>query len=117
MAVTGIGGFFFRARDPEALKHWYCTHLGLGCGDWGLWEQEAGKTVFSPFPADTDYFGADRQWMLNLRVAGLDELLERLRSAGIEVITKAEWDDPSIGRFARIHDPEGNPVELWEPPA
>jgi predicted enzyme related to lactoylglutathione lyase len=55
--------------------------------------------------------------MHNLRVAGLDELLERLRSAGIEVITKAEWDDPSIGRFARIHDPEGNPVELWEPPA
>jgi hypothetical protein len=54
MAVTGNRGYFFRARDPEALKQWYCTHLGLGCGDWGLWEQEAGKTVFSPFPADTD---------------------------------------------------------------
>lgn len=114
MPVTGIGGIFFRANDPDALKQWYCDQLGVGCGEWGLWEQQAGTTVFSPLKADTDYFAADRQWMINLRVDGLDELLERLRGAGIEVMTKAEWDEPSVGRFARIHDPEGNPIELWE---
>jgi predicted enzyme related to lactoylglutathione lyase len=117
MPVNGIGGLFFRARDPDALKQWYCAHLGVGCGEWGMWDQQAGTTVFSPFPNDTDYFPADRQWMINLRVEGLDELLAKLRDAGIEVITKPEWDDPSVGRFARIHDPESNPIELWEPPA
>ena len=116
MAVTGIGGLFFRSTDPEALKRWYCEHLGVGCGDWGLWEQQAGNTVFSPFKADTDYFPAEKQWMLNLRTDALDELLAKLRATGIEIITKPEWDDPSVGRFARIHDPEGNPIELWEPP-
>lgn len=117
MAITGIGGLFFRARDPDALRQWYGEHLGVGGGDWGMWEQQAGTTVFSPFKADTDYFPADRQWMLNLRVDGLDELLEKLRSAEIEVITNPDWDAPGVGRFARIHDPEGNPVELWEPDA
>ncbi|MEA3059182.1 MAG: hypothetical protein QOE50_594 [Sphingomonadales bacterium] len=117
MPVTGIGGLFFRARDPDGLKRWYCDHLGVGDGQWGMWEQQAGTTVFSPFPADTDYFPADRQMMLNLRVDGIDELLGKLRAAGVEVITKPEWDDPTTGRFARIHDPEGNPIELWEPPA
>jgi predicted enzyme related to lactoylglutathione lyase len=117
MPVSGIGGLFFRSRDPEALKRWYCEHLGVGCGDYGMWEQQAGTTVFSPFKADTDYFPADRQWMINLRVTDLDQLLVGLRGAGIEVITKDEWNDPSVGRFARIHDPEGNPIELWEPPA
>jgi predicted enzyme related to lactoylglutathione lyase len=117
MGVTGIGGIFFRANDPEALKRWYCDHLGVGCGDYGMWEQEAGTTVFSPFSADTDYFPKDRQSMINLRVEGLDALLESLRNSGIDVITKPEWNDPSVGNFARIHDPEGNPIELWEPPA
>ncbi len=117
MGVTGIGGIFFRARDPKALSQWYATHLGVGDGEWGLWQQCAGTTVFSPFAADTDYFATDRQWMLNLRVDGLDSLLDALREAGIEVTTNAEWDDPTTGRFARIHDPEGNPVELWEPPS
>jgi predicted enzyme related to lactoylglutathione lyase len=116
MAVTAIGGVFFRARDPKALQQWYSQHLGVG-GEWGQWEQQAGPTVFAPFAADTDYFPADRQWMLNFRVSGLDQLLSQLCEAGIEVITKDEWNDPSIGRFARIHDPEGNPVELWEPAA
>jgi predicted enzyme related to lactoylglutathione lyase len=115
MAVTGIGGLFFRAQDPKALSAWYATHLGVGDGKWGIWDQAAGTTVFSPFNADTDYFPADRQWMLNLRVDGLDALLDSLRAARIEVITKPEWDSPETGRFARIHDPEGNPVELWEP--
>jgi predicted enzyme related to lactoylglutathione lyase len=73
--------------------------------------------VFQPFKAETDYFPADKGHMINLRVTGLDGMLDELRAAGIEVITKPEWDDPSLGRFARIHDPEGNAVELWEQPA
>ena len=115
MGVNGIGGFFFRAKDPEALAKWYASHLGVGAGDYGVWQPQAGPSVFSPFKADTDYFAADKQWMLNLRVEGLDALLDSLRAAGIEVVTKDEWDVPGLGRFARIHDPEQNPIELWEP--
>ena len=115
MGVTGIGGIFFRAKDPKALSAWYAEHLGVGAGEWGLWHPEAGPSVFSPFKADTDYFPADKQWMLNLRVDGLDALMASLTAAGIEVLTNAEWDAPGVGRFARIHDPEGNPIELWEP--
>ena len=114
MPVTGIGGLFLRCKHPEAMKAWYAEHLGVG-GSWGMWEQQAGTTVFATFPADSDYFPTDRQYMLNLRVSGLDGMLDDLRAAGIEVITKDEWNDPSTGRFARIHDPEGNPIELWEP--
>lgn len=114
MGVTGIGGFFFRARDPEAMRDWYARHLGVGSAPHGEWRTEAGPSVFAPFPADTDYFPADRQWMLNLRVEDLDGLIAKLGAAEIEVITKPEWNMPGIGRFARIHDPEGNPIELWE---
>jgi hypothetical protein len=117
MAVEGIGGFFFRSSDPEALALWYRTHLGVGADDGPVWQQQAGPTVFAPFEADTDYFAADRSWMLNLRVSGLDQLLAGLRAAGIAIVTKPEWDTPETGRFARIHDPEGNAIELWEPPA
>lgn len=126
MGVVGIGGLFFRARDPDALGRWYRDHLGVGAGcaadgradaDPWTWATQAGPTVFAPFKADTDYFAADRQWMLNLRVTGLDALLARLREAGIAIETRSEWDDPATGRFARIHDPDGNPIELWEPPA
>ena len=117
MGVTGIGGFFFRANDTQALADWYATHLGVGGGEWGLWAQEAGQTLFSPFKQDTAYFAADKQWMLNFRVDGLDALVASLEAAGIEVITDPEWDVPGVGRFVRIHDPEGNAVELWEPAA
>ncbi len=72
--------------------------------------------VFEPFRADSDYFAADKQTMINLRVRDLDGLLASLRAAGIAVLTKPEWDS-EIGRFARIHDPEDNPIELWEPAA
>ena len=115
MGVTGIGGFFFRASDPDALRAWYVAHLGVGSEPYGSWDTQAGPSVFAPFAADTDYFPADRKWMLNLRVAALDDLCAGLRSAGIDVATNAEWDMPGVGRFARIHDPEGNPIELWEP--
>lgn len=117
--VSGIGGVFFRARNPEALNAWYRDTLGIVSGGGGPpWHQDAGYTVFAPFKADTDYFGnPDKQWMINFRVTDLDALLAHLRTKGIEVLTDPEWDVPEIGRFARIHDPEGNPIELWEPAA
>lgn len=117
MPITGIGGVFFRAQDPAKLSAWYREHLGLPIDKYGQWHQESGPTVFAPFAADTDYFPAGKGWMLNLRVQDLDAMLTPLREAGVEVITKAEWDTPETGRFARVHDPEGNAVELWEPPA
>jgi predicted enzyme related to lactoylglutathione lyase len=81
------------------------------------WKTVGGPMVFAPFKDSTDYFAADKAFMINFRVSELDVLLETLRAAGIEIITKPEWDDPAVGRFARIHDPEGNAIELWEPPA
>ena len=115
MPVTGIGGVFFRARDPDALTDWYRRHLGVTMVGCDLWVQQAGPTVFQPFKADTDYFPADRQWMMNFRVADLDGLVAALRAGGVEVTTNPAWDSPEVGRFARIHDPEGNPIELWAP--
>ena len=111
--AIGIGGVFFRSRDTAALAAWYETHLGVP----GFWQQQAGLTVFAPFKADTDYFPADRQWMINFRVDDLDALITSLQAAGIAVETRAEWDTPETGRFARIADPEGNQIELWQPPA
>jgi predicted enzyme related to lactoylglutathione lyase len=116
VAVTGIGGIFFRARDPKGLLAWYRTHLGIGLGDYGMWEPQAGTSLFVPFSHDTDHFPADKQWMLNLRVENLDAMIGRLRAAGIDVVTKAEWNSPETGEFARVHDPEGNAVELWQEP-
>jgi predicted enzyme related to lactoylglutathione lyase len=116
--VTGIGGLFFRARDPEALGRWYFNHLGitLAPGDYGQapWRQEAGPTVFAPFPQTTDYFGAPGQaWMVNFRVRDLAAIVAQLTAAGIAVAV--DPNDYPNGRFARVHDPEGNPIELWEP--
>ena len=126
MGVLGIGGVFFRAKDPNALNEWYRDQLNVGAGcnpdaagpvDQWSWTTIGGPTVFAPFKADTDYFPADKQYMLNLRVSGIEALLSALRLNGVTVETKAEWDSPDTGKFARIHDPEGNPIELWEPPA
>jgi len=115
--VTGIGGLFFRARDPRALARWYAEHLGITevpqSYDAPVWTQEAGPTVFAPFPADTDYFGrAEQQSMVNFRVDDLDGLVAALREAGIAVEVRPV--EPN-GRFARLNDPEGNSIELWEP--
>ena len=115
MPVTGIGGLFFRANDPEALSAWYKTHLGID-SDSGSWHQSAGPTVLAPFPKTTDYFPAEKQWMLNFRVSELAPLLEKLEAGGIAIARNPDWDNSDLGRFARIHDPEGNPIELWEPP-
>ena len=126
MPVLGIGGLFFRARDPDALSAWYRDHLGVGVGcaapgagepDEWMWRVEGGPVVFAPFKADTDYFAADKNFMLNLRVSGLDDLLGTLSAAGVEIIADPSWNSPETGQFARIHDPEGNAIELWEPPA
>ena len=113
--VTGIGGFFFRGDDPKALGEWYRDNLGIGSYP-NIWQQQAGPTVVQPFARDSDYFGrAEQQWMLNLRVRDLDGLIAKLKANNIAIETRDEWDSGGIGRFARIHDPEGNPIELWEP--
>jgi predicted enzyme related to lactoylglutathione lyase len=125
MPVLGMGGLFFRAQDPDALNGWYRDHLGVGAGcvadpdtpaDAWTWTTQGGPTIFAPFKADSDYFAADKAFMINFRVSDLDGLLAGLRAAGIAIITDPDWDDPDVGRFARIHDPEGNAIELWEPP-
>jgi predicted enzyme related to lactoylglutathione lyase len=117
--VTGIGGVFFKAKDPEALGRWYAEHLGIALEDFGgatfRWQGE-GTTVWSPFPANTEYFGrGDQQGMVNYRVADLDAMREQLRAAGAEVDDRVE--EHEYGRFGWAVDPEGNRFELWEPPA
>ena len=115
--VLGFGGFFFRARDPEGLARWYQDYLGIAPVPQSPrghpWKAKGGDTVFAPFAADTDYFSADRAFMLNFRVRDLGLMLAQLEEAGIQ--TKRLGDVPGIGRFAHLHDPEGNPIELWEP--
>lgn len=111
--AVGIGGVFLRSEDPAELKDWYVSHLGFDLSP-GAWIQEAGPTVFEPMGRESDYYPKDKAVMLNFRVDDLDGLMADLKGSGIEVETRAEWDS-EIGRFARIHDPEGNPIELWEP--
>ena len=111
--VTGIGGVFFRAKDPEALAAWYQTHFGIEAN--GFWPQEEGGSVLGLFKSDTDYWAQGRQFMMNFRVEDLAAMTTRLEAAGIEVQRDPSWDSPEYGQFARIHDPEGNPIELWEP--
>lgn len=117
--VQGIGGFFFRARDPQGLAEWYETHLGVSKApadmDTRPWVSKEGVTVFAPFAEDTGYFSADKRFMLNFRVADMDAMLAQLHVADIATFNEQTMD--GIGRFAHLHDPEGNPIELWEPPA
>jgi predicted enzyme related to lactoylglutathione lyase len=116
--VAGIGGLFFRARDPKALGEWYQQHLGISLtpsSEGGsVWQQEAGPTSFSPFPETSKYFGdPNKSWMVNFRVHDMDKMVAQLRKAGIEVKDPESY--AGIGRFTRLHDPEGNPIELWQP--
>jgi len=119
--VVGIGGVFFKARDPKALSRWYETHLGIGgrVSDDSLTfdgPASAGMTVFAQFPATTKYFGDGPQtFMVNFRVDDLDGLLAQLWAAGVRIDPKSEVE--SFGKFAWAWDPEGNRIELWEPTA
>jgi len=116
--VLGIGGLFFRSRNPKELAQWYQHHLGVDPipTDYNQqeWQQAAGPTAFAPFPQDSDYFGNPQQaWMINFRVHNLDAMVAQLKAADIAV--KVDPEKYPNGRFARLHDPEGNPIELWEP--
>ena len=119
-AVEGIGGFFFAARDAEALGRWYAEHLGVNKppatyeDEDQVWRQQAGPTVFAPFGAehaDSPHLGPTG-WGLNFRVRDLDAMVAQLRAAGIAVaVDPADYPN---GRFAQLADPEGNAIQLWE---
>lgn len=116
--VTGIGGVFVRARDPEALQRWYAAHLGVDAPpeSYGApsWWQQAGPTVLAAMPADSAHFGGPaHSWSLNFRVPDLDAMVGQLRGAGLEV--EIDPETYPNGRFASLRDPEGNPVQLWQP--
>ncbi|HXT63968.1 MAG TPA: VOC family protein [Pyrinomonadaceae bacterium] len=122
--VTGIGGIFFKAKDPEKLKAWYRTHLGIESEAWGAvfnWRDDPGSadaaTAWSVFSEESKHFEpSEKAFMINYRVANLDELLQQLRADGVDVDPKS--GEPSdFGKFGWIMDPEGNRIELWEPPA
>lgn len=122
--VTGIGGIFFKAKDPKALGAWYRRHLGLDVEEWGgaafRWATDnpsgAGTTIWSPFKDDSDYFApSTAPFMVNFRVADLHALLAALRDEGCQVQDKV--DESDYGKFGWVLDPEGNKLELWEPPA
>ena len=121
--ATGIGGIFFKTKDPVAMKTWYEKHLGINMdpsyGTSFEWRHAAdaekkGYTAWSPFPEDTDYFEpSKKQFMVNYRVADLEKLLEVLKEEGVEIVGKMQTFE--YGKFAHVLDPEGNKVELWEP--
>jgi predicted enzyme related to lactoylglutathione lyase len=121
--VTGIGGIFFKSSDPKRLSAWYRDHLGLDVSDWGgaifQWggpESLPGMTIWSPFAQDTDKMKpSSAPFMINFRVADLDTLLAALRAENCNVIDKTESSD--FGKFGWVIDPDGNKIELWEPPA
>lgn len=115
--VTGIGGFFFRAKDPKALMLWYQQYLGISLiptsAGQSPWQQEAGATAFAAFKETSTYFDPQKGWMMNFRVRNLDKMAAQLQAAGTEV--KIDPQAYPNGRFAHLKDPEGNPLELWEP--
>lgn len=121
--VLGIGGVFMRSKDPAALSAWYRDNLGFTATEAGqpdpdgnyTWLAEGGHTVISVFASDGDYWPTDRQVMLNLRVEDLDDLVAGLEKSGVTISNREEMD--GVGRFARLNDLDGNPVELWEPDA
>ncbi len=118
--VIGLGGIFFKSRDPKALSAWYQKHLGMDISEWGGAifaenEQRPGYSLWSPFKQDTQYFHpGDKPFMINLRVDDLDGLLAQLRGQGVHVCEKVE--DGEYGKFGWVIDPEGTKIELWQPP-
>ena len=122
--VTGIGGIFFKADDPKQLAGWYAKHLQLPTEEWGgarfQWRESEdpkreGYTLWSPFESDTDYFAPSKKpFMINFRVENLDAVLDELRAEGVTVDDKRE--ESEFGKFGWVMDPEGNRIELWEPP-
>jgi predicted enzyme related to lactoylglutathione lyase len=122
--VTGIGGIFFKAQDPVALRAWYQTHLGIDVLEWGgaafRWidsdgNPTPGTTIWNIAGAAGDYFAPSlAPFMINYRVADLQALLQALRSEGCNVVEKTEASE--FGKFGWVIDPEGNKIELWEPP-
>lgn len=123
--VVGIGGIFIKSKDPEALKAWYRTHLGMDIQDWGgmafPWSTpEApnpnGMTIWTVFEESSEYFNpSGAPFMVNYRVEDLDAVLDALRSEGCDVDEKTE--ESEFGKFGWVIDPDGNKVELWEPPS
>jgi predicted enzyme related to lactoylglutathione lyase len=120
--VTGIGGIFFSAKDPKALCAWYKTHLGIDVQDWGCatfdWtdgDGAKGTTVWSVSAIGANNLAPGKPFMVNYRVENLEALLEALRAEGCEVLEKV--DDSEYGKFGWVMDPEGNKIELWQPPA
>ena len=122
--VTGIGGVFFKAKDPEKLREWYRTHLGIEAESWGAvfhWRDDDprsddGATAWSVFPEETKHFEpCKKAFMINYRVDDLNWLLTQLRAEGVEVDEKT--DESEFGKMGWAMDPEGNRIELWEPPA
>lgn len=119
--VVGIGGIFFKARDPAKLKAWYRDHLGLPTDEHGETTfshqtDPSAMLVWSPFPADTKYFEPSQApFMINFRVKDLEAMLAQLRAAGAAVDAKVQHEP--YGKFGWVMDPEGNRIELWEPPA
>lgn len=122
--VTGIGGIFFHARDPAALRAWYQKHLGIDVQEWGgaafTWTDTkgnptAGTTIWTIGDAKSDYYApSTAPFMVNYRVAALHPLVTALKAEGCDVLEKIE--ESEYGKFAWVMDPEGNKVELWEPP-
>ena len=116
--VDGLGGFFFKAKEPKVLAQWYADHLGISMTptDYGVepWQQAARPTVFAPFAATTKYFGrAEQAFMLNFRVRDLEAMVAQLRRGDITV--EVDPETYPNGLFARLSDPEGNPIQLWQP--
>ncbi len=120
--VTGIGGIFFKCKDPGKMKDWYKTHLGLDTNDYGAtfeWRDAEdpaikGSTQWSPFAESTKYFApSTKEFMINYRVADLEALVEELKKEGVTIVDEIESYD--YGKFVHIVDMEGNKIELWEP--
>ena len=120
--VTGIGGIFFKCKDPKKMNEWYKTHLGFDPSPYGTkfdWQQEAdptkkGYTLWSPFPENTPYFEpSQKDFMINYRVENIEALVEALKQEGVTVLDNIETHD--YGKFVHILDIEGNKIELWEP--